>query len=211
MVVGCGRTQVDELLAAARSEDAEQRQLALRQIAELSAEGAPAIPVLIELSHHRDPQVRRLCGLALGNIAPRIPATEEWTPQTEVVPALETQLIDSERAVQTTAAFALLNLNPDHAAAQQQLNAAMRQGDGGIIDRMKRLQPAPEWAIPTLFDLLQTDRRPGIRRLSAEALGMIAPDDLDVHAALRSALNDKDDRVQEAAKDALSPRDQTPQ
>jgi len=209
LVIGCGRSRLDELLADAHSDDTEQQRLALRKIADLGAEAAPAVPSLIELTRHQNADVRRLSGLALGNITAVLPDADV-APAAEVIDALETQLTDTNRGVQNTAAFALLHLEPDHAAAQQQLTAAMRKGDGGIIDRLKRLHPSPDWAVPALIEILRGDPRPGIRRLAAVALGLMDSEDPDVQNALRGALRDTDDRVREAAKESLPPAVESP-
>ncbi len=79
-------------------------------------------------------------------------------------------------------------------------------GEGGTIVAVGEMGPAADWAVPTLTKLLQ-DRRAGIRRLAAEALGRIAAGNPEVQAALRRSLSDADDRVREAAQQALHSAD----
>jgi HEAT repeat protein len=57
-------------------------------------------------------------------------------------------------------------------------------------------------SVPT-FTRLLTDRRPGIRRLAAEGLGKIGGASQTALPALRQALQDRDDRVREAATQAI--------
>jgi HEAT repeat protein len=81
------------------------------------------------------------------------------------------------------------------------LTATMQAGEGGTIVAVGGLGPQAEWAAPTLTKLLQ-DKRPGVRRLAAEALGKIGPQG-DATAALEQATRDADDQVRAAAEAAL--------
>jgi hypothetical protein len=200
---GCGDSEFDQLLAAARGEDIEQQRLALRQLADMGPRAAAAVPDLILLCSDEDADVRRLAGLGLGNIAAEVRGDEAELDAADILSALSSQLEDENAGVRHSAAFALLGLNPDHQAAQDCLLVAMRRGDGGIVDRLKSMQPPPIWAVPTLIEILSRDRRPGIRRLAAVSLGEIAPDQADVRGALQQALRDGDDRVRDAAQQAL--------
>jgi HEAT repeat protein len=203
-ISGCGASRLEQLLASIRSDDVERQRLALRELADMGADAAPAIPALIDLSRHRDADIRRLCGLALGRIAAALPSDALQSPRDAAISALARQLDDGDLAVRNTAAFGLVGLDPEHARAQHQLCRAMQQGDGGIIDRLTRTQPAPLWAVPTFIELLNRDRRPGIRRLAAVALGEIGRDDPQARTALTRALQDSDDRVRSAAHKALN-------
>jgi HEAT repeat protein len=200
---GCGDSEFDKLLAAARDGDVEQQQLALRQLAEMGPRASAAIPDLIVLTGHADADVRRLAGLALGNVAAAAGTGAVEIDRGQIVAALGRQLEDDNVGVRHSAAFALLGLHADHNEAQRCLLMAMRRGDGGTIDRLKSMHPPPTWAVPTLVEILRRDRRAGIRRLSAVTLGAIAPGDADVRAALQQALQDEDDRVRDAAREAL--------
>ena len=83
------------------------------------------------------------------------------------------------------------------------LRDAMRLGDGGVIVAVGRLGERAEWAVPTLV-LLLADKRPGIRRISAEALQQIGIASEEAEAGLRRAAeHDADDRVRHAAQTAL--------
>ncbi|MBX3440667.1 MAG: HEAT repeat domain-containing protein [Planctomycetaceae bacterium] len=198
---GCGPTRLEGLLEAAQSSNNDERRTALRSIADLGAEAQPAVPVLRKLSEDLHPDVRRLCGLALGNIATALPDDQEL--RENVVEILNRQLSDSELAVRNTAAFALLQIDANHTKAQQTLQRAIRQGDGGVVDRLTHLQPRPLWSVPTLIEILGRDERPGLRRLAAVALGEIAPTQEAARAALQAGLRDRDDEVRSAAQEAL--------
>lgn len=201
---GCGPTRVEQLLEAAHSDDIDEQRTALRELADVGPDAASAFPDFIELSEHRHPDVRRLSGLALGRIASTLSTADDQHHETEVQAVLTRLLDDPELAVRNTAAFALLDLDPDHPVAQQRVLSAMKQGDGGIIDRLTHTKPAPAWAIPTLSELVSHDSRPGIRRLAVVALGKIDPQAPEAQKKLQSALQDRDDRVREAARDALA-------
>lgn len=199
-----GPTRVEELLIAAHSSEIDEQRGALRELADIGPDAAAAIADLIDLSDHPHPDIRRLSGLALGNIAAALPPEELESHRREILEVLTRMLEDDELAVRNTAAFALLGLEPDHAAAQDRLKSSMRKGDGGIIDRLTHMHPPPAWTVPTLVDLLHRDPRPGIRRLSAVALGAIDPDGDETRKALHQALSDSDDQVRSAAQDALN-------
>lgn len=203
LLPGCSDSEFDQLLAAARDGGVEQQRLALRQLAEMGPRASAAVPDLMMLTGHADADVRRLAGLALGNIAAEVRTDASGFDREQIVEALNRQLQDDDAGVRQSAAFALLGLDADHTDAQQCLLAAMRRGDGGIIDRLKSMRPRPTWAAPTLIEILRRDRRPGIRRLCAATLGAIAPGDPDARAALQQALQDEDDRVRDAAREAL--------
>jgi HEAT repeat protein len=203
LLPGCGDSEFDQLLSAARGEDLEQQRLALRQIADMGARASAAVPHLILLTSHENADVRRLAGLGLGNIVADVRGDAPEIDQSGILAALSRQLEDKDTGVRHSAAFALLGLDADHQAAQECLLVAMRRGDGGIIDRLKSMQPPPTWAVPPLIEILMRDRRPGIRRLAAVSLGTIAPDQPDVRGALQRALRDADDRVRDAAQRAL--------
>ncbi|REJ91618.1 MAG: hypothetical protein DWQ34_14325 [Planctomycetota bacterium] len=200
---GGGDARLEELLAAARSTEADEQRRALQAIGEMGADAAPAIPDLIALSVNAGPEARRLSSLALAEIAGALPIDEFAPERAEIVDALANRLGDEEQSVRNTAAFGLLAIDPSHTAAQGNLQDAMRRGDGGIIDRLTKSRPPPIWATPTLIDILREDPRPGLRRLAAVGLGEIAPDSEAAEAALRDALQDSDDRVRLAARTAL--------
>jgi HEAT repeat protein len=113
-------------------------------------------------------------------------------------------LRDPDTGVRRAAAFALQQLAPETEAYRDELIAALRAGDGGVIVALPKLTPRPDWALEPLRELLK-DRRPGTRRLAIEALAELKFDDPTLRPTLeRLAQSDRDDRVREAAREALS-------
>jgi HEAT repeat protein len=201
--VGCGQARVDTLIEAANSADLSTRRAALREIAEMGAEGRAATDTLVKLSRDADAEIRRLCCLALGNMYGI--ATEPHVDIPAAVAVSVTECVsDKETSVRMTAAYALLAIEPTHVAAQELLAKAMLRGDGGVIDRLGKQTPPPTWAVPTLIAILKSDRRPGNRRLAAVALGRIGVATNAGVTALQAARGDADDRVRSAAEDALA-------
>ena len=100
------------------------------------------------------------------------------------------------------AAYALLKIKAGHNGAVDVLSRAMLAGDGGVIVGVTKEGPQAAWAVPTLTRLL-ADRRPGIRRLAAEGLGKIGSASQSALPALENSLKDQDDRVREAATQAI--------
>ncbi len=80
----------------------------------------------------------------------------------------------------------------------------MKMGEGGTIVAVGQYGENAVWAVPTLVSLLE-DRRAGIRRIAADALRQIGPAAGAAEEALRrAAKHDVDDRVRDAAKEALA-------
>lgn len=199
---GCRPTRFEQLMESVRSDDVDRQRTALRELADLGPEAAPALPELLELTGHPHPDLRRLSSLAVGRIA-AAPSSDVEVQRANINDILTQQLADEDLAVRNTAAFALLELDSDHAAAQRQLRRAMQQGDGGIVDRLTRTDPPPTWATPTLIEIIRRDERPSLRRLAVIALGAIDPGGRDARQALRAACHDPDDQVRTAAELAL--------
>ena len=191
---GCGSEAHQPLVQQLQSGDADVRRKAARGLGQLGEAAAPALPTLVAVAEDEESSVRQAACRALGEIG---------VADAEAIAALLASLDDSELSVRLAAAFALLKLDPAGKAYVPVLTAAMRQGEGGTIVAVGRLGSDAAWALPTLTDLLR-DRRPGIRRISAEALGRIGPD-ADARAALeKAAERDPDDRVRETAAKALA-------
>lgn len=192
---GCGESRSSQLIAELSAPEVDARCAAAAELGALGAAAEPAVPALIGLVMDPDAQVRQAACRALGSIPPA---------QSRAAPALAAALDDAELSVRLAAAMALLRLDPAGERYVPVLNAAMRDGEGGTIVVVGQLGPRAQWALPTLTKLLR-DRRPGIRRLAAEALGRIGPD-ADAVQALTKAQQDSDDRVRAAAQAALHGR-----
>jgi HEAT repeat protein len=117
--------------------------------------------------------------------------------------ALSQTLEDDEQPVRIAAAFAIQELAPTEESHTAVLIEAMKMGEGGVIVAVGEYGPSAAWAVPTLVSLLQ-DRRPGIRRITADALRQIGSAAAAAKDALRQAAqSDEDDRVRDAAQEAL--------
>ncbi|MDX1969819.1 MAG: HEAT repeat domain-containing protein [Planctomycetaceae bacterium] len=191
---GCGGGRVSAALNNLTSADVTVRRQAAQTLFELRPPQEPVVSALTQAVNDSDSEVRRWVCRTLGELG------EIASPS---VPVLEGALKDSETAVRRSAAFALQRLAPDSKAYRLELSDAMLDGDGGVIVALPKLSPKPDWAIPSLVKLLK-DRRPGTRRLAAEALGEIGISSTEVQPALETAAaKDADDRVRESAAHAL--------
>lgn len=194
-MLGCSETAGPSLTDQLQSTNPDVRRGAALELGRLGDASADAVPLLMTAAGDTDPDVRQAACRALG----QIPSQADQS-----LPALRPALKDPEISVRLAAAFALLKLNPASREFVPVITEAMRQGEGGTIVAVGQLGASADWAEPTLIKLLR-DARPGIRRISAEALGRIGPD-ADAIAALQKATQDPDDRVRAAATAALSPR-----
>jgi HEAT repeat protein len=191
--IGCGAGGSDQLLSELISSDVTLRRAAARRLGEVVPPGEGTSGALIAALDDPDEEVRRWSAQGLGAIGA---ISSQY--------ALEAKLKDTAPSVRRAAAFALQKLAPDSTAYRAELISAIKSGDGGVVVALDRLKPPPQWAVPVLLDVLK-DRRPGLRRLSAEALGKLAAADPAVRTALEKAgKGDSDDRVREAANHALA-------
>lgn len=194
MLAGCSAHEPDPLIERLSAADPEARREAALALGRLGTDGSKAVEALVNSTADDDPGVRQAACRALGEIGPSTAS---------VLSALQEALADSEFPVRLAAAFALLKLDPGGEAYRPVLTNAMQQGEGGTIVAIGQLGPAGQWAVPTLTRLLR-DRRPGIRRISAEALGRIGPDEEAVRALTVASERDPDDRVRETATRVLA-------
>jgi len=124
-------------------------------------------------------------------------------PALSHLPSIKRALDDNELSVRIAAAFAVGRLDPDDKGHQRILIDAMRAGEGGIIVRVGQLGESAEWAVPTLIELLG-DQRPGIRRITADALERIGPVAIAAKPTLiRLVTDDPEESVRDAAQRAL--------
>jgi HEAT repeat protein len=178
------RQALDDL----RHADPQVRRIAAQRLFETRPHEPPVIPALTAALRDVDPEVRRWSCRALGEL-PAQPALQQ----------LEDVLQDGDVSVRRAAAFAAQRLSPESTAYRAELISAMKAGDGGVIVAVQALQPPAEWAIPTLATILKDDRRPGLRRLAAEALGILGSQSAAASTALEQATKDRNDQVRAAA------------
>jgi HEAT repeat protein len=188
---GCGPSAADQLLTDLQSPDLARRRAAAQAIVEQPAPDPRLRAALTKALGDVDPEVRRWSCRGLGQFG-----------EAGAIPLLEARLTDESTPVRRAAAFSLIRLDPANKGGQKELQQAMKSGDGGVIVALTDWTPPPTWAAPTLVTLLK-DRRAGIRRLAAEALGRVGSDDPEVVPALMSASTDSDDRVRQAVTSAL--------
>jgi HEAT repeat protein len=194
-LVGCGGDVVAIALRDLRSSEVATRRRAVEVLFEARPADPSVVTALADALNDADGEVRRAAARTLGVLGP---------PARDVIPRLEQTLRDPETGVRRAAAFALQQLAPETEAYRDELIAALRAGDGGVIVALPRLTPRPDWALEPLRELLK-DRRPGTRRLAIEALAELKFDDPTLRPTLeRLAQSDRDDRVREAARAALS-------
>jgi HEAT repeat protein len=191
VLIGCGGGNLNQLVDNLTSDHVEVRREAIRKLKDMPPSQEEARQAIAEAVHDNDREVRRLACAALGEM-------EQTDPQ-----ILKGVLQDPEVSVRVAGAYALLKIEPGNSAAADVLRQAMRDGDGGVIVKVTQQGPAAAWAVPTLIELLQ-DRRAGIRRLAAEGLGRIGDPAASALPALRTARNDEDDRVRDAATEATN-------
>jgi HEAT repeat protein len=191
---GCSNADpVAERIAQLADSNHEVRIAAADALRDLGPAAAAAVPQLRKTLADRHPTLRQASARALGEIGDK---------SASVISALRESLQDSELSVQLAAAWSLHQLDPEGKHYIPILKSTMQSGEGGTIVAVGNLGPKADWAVPTLTTLLN-DRRPGVRRLAAEALAKIGPDTAAKTALQQHAQRDPDDRVREAAAAAL--------
>lgn len=190
-LAGARGRAIDRLIEELRSPEAAVRRRAAQVLAEEQRIDVRLHAPLLAALDDSDPEVRRWSARGLGT---------QGNPSD--VPALERRIQDEKTPVRRAAAFSLLRIDPENAPSRKELTGAIQSGDGGVILALTSWDPAPTWATPTLIALLK-DRRPGIRRLAADALGHTGRGSPDAAKALANASKDPDDRVRESVGRAL--------
>lgn len=195
LLVGCGMNPVADRVRQLKDSDERIRRQAASDLLAMKDQAKPAVGALCEALRDQDREVRRLACRALGQLAPE---------SLDGLDALRETLGDDELPVRIAAAFAIQELAPTEESHTAVLIEAMKMGEGGVIVAVGGYGPEAAWAVPTLMALLQ-DQRPGIRRITADALRQIGSAAGAAEGALRQAAqSDEDDRVRDAAQEALA-------
>lgn len=195
LLAGCGRNPVGELARQLQDSDVNVRRHAAAILVAMGQDAKPAISALSGALDDEDREVRRLASRALGHLGPEAKSC---------LTLLGRSLDDKELSVRLAAALAIQELDPSEKIHTKVLIEGMKMGEGGIIIVVGRYGEKAAWAVPTLVSLLE-DRRAGIRRIAADALRDIGPAASAAEDALRKAAKDDvDDRVRDAAQEALA-------
>jgi HEAT repeat protein len=130
------------LVEKLKSGDADVRGAASLDLIRL---GAPAVPALVELLRHPDPQYRALAARTFWGMGPKAGAAAS---------ALAEALSDSETAVRVSAVMALENMGPAAAPAVDALVKALRDPSAEVrpwaAKALGSVGPAAESAVPAL-------------------------------------------------------------
>jgi HEAT repeat protein len=200
------------LTAKLKSGDNEVRRTAAKELGELGAGAAPAVPALTRALADRDTYVRRFAAESLGAIGPEAQSA---------APALGKALNDSRKEVQLAAVAALAKLGPVSVKA---LTSAVKDPSKDGVVRSKAAQglanlgPEAHASLPVLTSLL-TGKVKGkgkgknkqandddVRVDVAVAMGAVATkDDTAAIAALKSVSEgkQKNKALKKAAAEAL--------
>ena len=194
LLAGCRGDATAELTEQLVHGDVAARRQAAKTLGRHEGQLGPAVAALAQAAADRDAEVRRLACVALGRAGQDARAASA---------AVAAALDDREYSVRLAAALALQRIDPQGKAYVPTLVAAMKTGEGGVIVAVGQTGTGAQWAVPTLIGLLR-DHRPGTRRIAADALAQIRPTAAEARRALAAAARDRDDRVREAAQEALA-------
>jgi len=185
---------LEVLLEAQSHSNPQVRELGVVALAELPVSPAKRVAALVRSLQDSSARVRRRAARALGDFGMHaLPA----------VPPLTAGLRDSDTSVRRDSAGALGRIGPAAAPAAPGLVALLGEPDTRtrvvVAAALKRIgRPA----LPALLDGL---RHPDaeLRARTATLLAHIGPEDEAVTAALRIAVNDRDEEVRRRAGEAL--------
>lgn len=157
--------------------------------------GAASIPVLADLLHAPEPEVRWQSAGILGKLGPAArPAA----------PALAALLTDADLHVRTIAAQSLGEIHPDDDAIVASLASRLKTGDRELVIRpLSGFGAAARDAIPDLIEILTSDSSSHMRWEAARTLGKIGPAAKSAVSALIQATMDHDPLLREHAAEAL--------
>jgi HEAT repeat protein len=179
---------VGALARALSDRDTAVRKGAAHALGLLGRRAKPAIPFLIDALNDTDLFVSRLAASALGKIG--APAVD----------ALITALGHVDKYVQREAAWALGQIGPDARAAVPKLTAIIKFSSGNSCSYPFKKIPAEQ---DTEFMFLHPGPDATLRAYTARALGKIGCEDRLAISTLQDAQADPDDRVAQAAAEAL--------
>lgn len=167
----------------------------MKSVEHWQAQGAVAVPRMIEALAHESPKVRAAAALALARIG-----AEAKSATPELIQRLE----DDDANVRETAAYALEHVSADGTEFVSALIATLDDE----IDKVRRsaahaLDAAGDTAIPELIEAVRS-ANPEIRRESMSILTRIGRDRDDAVAAVRESCLAEDPLVRQSAYETLS-------
>lgn|GEM_PF-1048552 len=185
---------LDVLAESQNNPNVQVREMAVVAISELPVPAAKRVHLLGRSMKDTAPRVRRRAARALGDFGPNALA---------VLPSLIAGLRDLDVSVRRDCAGAIGRLGAPAQAGAANLVALLGEPDVRTrvvaAESLKRLGRA---ALSPLLEGLHS-RDPEIRGRCATIIGYIAPDDVNVSEALRTALYDTHEDVRRRAGDAL--------
>jgi HEAT repeat protein len=194
-----GKETVPVLIAALNDRDGFIRQCAAETLGEFGQEAKEAEPALIAALNDRDAWVRRAVLKAIMKINP---ADER------AVPVIIEKLEDEDESVREYAAKALANFKSAVELTVPALANALVDPAGTVtiqvIFTLSDLGPPAVKAFPALIEVLENHRNVDIRVAAINALAAIGSVTEEVVLSLTKAKNDKNGRVRQSAKVALS-------
>ncbi len=215
-------TRVDELIADLRAEQPNTRRRACRDLGDLGAEAAPAIPALIVRLSDRENDVRRAAIQCLGRIGqPAIAPLRQVFHDPDVrlrlsaanalghvgqaaLPALIEALEDSDPAVRLCGVRGLSECGsrakPALAALGRATTDSFDKVRNTAVEALSKIGPA---AVPILIACLEEHEVDEVRTLAARALGLIGYRARAAIPNLIAALSDPSPNVRGSAAKAL--------
>jgi HEAT repeat protein len=205
---------VTKLVADLKSNDADVRRAAAKEIGEMGPDAKSASPALLNaLKKDKDLFVRRFAAQALGDV--------EADPKT-AVPALAAVLKETDKKELVEAAVTSLGkMGPT--AVPALIDAVKSKDAAPTKGKPKKKGPAPDdptalvrtkaiealgnigaKAKPAVPVLITALRDPSVRAEAAEALGNIGPDAKDAIPALRDAASAKGNKKDKNFKQAVN-------
>jgi len=223
------RSAVPILTKTLSSDDFHTQYWACRALGAIGADAKPAVPKLMELAQGGVASVRRNAAAALGNIGPTIgepglnvlvEAMSDWTQPVRqqavialgklgpmaapALPAIEQRLRDGQFKPAANAAKTLWLLKPESDLPLRTLLVELASGNdpSAAVEVLGEIG-VDMGAVDEVAELLKLKYR-WARLYAAEAMEKMGPDAAPIaRPALEATLDDEDEEIREAVKEAL--------
>lgn len=186
---------VPKVLAALAEEDWDQQWAAADALCAIACPETAVVQALMDALGHPSPVVQSASARALASLG------------ANSVEALTAVLSNKEDARSAWAALSLGRIGVQARPAVEVLRTRMLEGTEPLHSSCAIALAhiaQDESSIPVLIDILQSEEPSAPRKAAAEALGALGPPARCAIPALRSALNDMDFELAEAAAEALA-------